>query len=674
MQNLFRLPWCTDPSGDEKPDKAVFRKMCQSPVVDISLLGKLKRKRSDSPPLESLPGVDDAKRRKFSEVDYNRPSLPEKRQSDAPTNVNLSDSGLYSSASYAPPPRYATNAPLLTPDASFAATKNTTAMPPASDKLSKPLETSGKPKISEEAQRTQLQDVIEHQFNLEILLKHRELRLIEQELAKCQTALEQLRRCEVIPFPGTSGFSEPLSSGTGPAIKPQPGFTQPQAPSPWGVTDGPYTRHYARWLLNDPTFDSLPFSYVLPAQDGYGVQPEGRSTRNSGAGVNKMGRSRSSRDSFGNLNQALPNYPAQPRGKQGPLVIRRLADSQFVKLICNNCQRGDFSSVQGFLNHCRIAHKVDYKSHEAAALDCGKPLEEDETHLIPQGAPTAAPGAPKPQQAPRPVVAQAAAPPPLAGFVHPLNAPVLPRYTWKRQAEAARVSATQASQNTREAPNKSGVSPAAASFHASPLVGSSFAPFLSARFAKRGLGGDLQHATTQAREKVDLGPESAEEDQLVTSSSETPKASDVPAFGVSRPMATPTHDGSQSHKGRYQPVSRPRPTPIMARHVPNSLMEATDSPPDSNLSPHAVDSNPGLVSDHEDDDGTSDLEDVQSERHHSPGAVSGLGALRDRTCGDGMGLDLEVDVDDEADGHSVLIRPRSLGLQMRSSGSPSRAK
>jgi ADA HAT complex component 1 len=107
----------------------------------------------------------------------------------------------------------------------------------------------------------------------------------------------------------------------------------------------------------------------------------------------------------------------------------------------------------------------------------------------------------------------------------------------------------------------------------------------------------------------------------------------------------------------------------MARHVPADMM---DSPP--SLSPHAVDSNPGLVSDHEDDDAPSDLDDVRSERHESPDAVSRLGVIRDRTCGDEIDVDLEVDVDDEANGHSVLIRPRSLGLQMRSSGSPSRAK
>lgn len=659
MQSIFRLPWCTDPSGDEKPEKAIFQKMRQPSVIDMSC--KPKRKRADSPPFESLPAFDHPKRIKLSDADTGL-FLPGKWQSNSPIDVKISEPPAYDSANFGP--QYSTaNVPLLTPDVSFAAsgiTKTTSSTSPPSAKPSQPLETNDKPDILDETKGSRLEDVLEHQFNLEILLKHRELRLIEQELAKCQTALEQLRRCEVIPYPGSLGLSESLSAGTGPALKPQPGFTQPQAPSPWGVTDGPYTRHYARWLLNDPTFDSLPFNQVMPVLDNYAIQPEGRSTRNSGAGISKTGRSRSTRDSFGNLSQALPNYPSQSRGKQGPLVIRRLADNLFVKLICNNCQRGDFSSVQGFLNHCRIAHKVDYKSHEAAALDCGKPLEEDETHLIPQGAPVPTPGAPKPQQAPKPALPQAIPAPP-AGFVHPLNAQVLPRYTWKRQADEARASVSQS--------RKPSTSTAAAVFHAKPLVGSSSAPYLSARFATQGLGGDLRQAITQAREKIDLGPDPVEDEQLTSPWNETPKSNGMSAANVSKPVFKPASEGSQGHKGWYAPISRPRPTPIMARHVPAEMM---DSPP--TLSPHAVDSNPGLVSDHEDDDAPSDLDEVRSERHESPAAVSGLGALRDRTCGDEMDVDLEVDVDDEANGHSVLIRPRSLGLQMRSSGSPSRAK
>lgn len=72
-------------------------------------------------------------------------------------------------------------------------------------------------------------------------------------------------------------------------------------------------------------------------------------------------------------------YGQQQKAKTRPtVVLRRSTDGLLVKLVCNNCQRGDFSSIQGFLNHCRIAHKVDYKSHDAAAIDCGRPVDENE--------------------------------------------------------------------------------------------------------------------------------------------------------------------------------------------------------------------------------------------------------------------------------------------------------
>jgi len=63
-----------------------------------------------------------------------------------------------------------------------------------------------------------VKDVIQSQFGLEILLKHDELRLINQELAKCQIALEQLRRCHLIPYPvqcPTPSQMLDISSGKG---------------------------------------------------------------------------------------------------------------------------------------------------------------------------------------------------------------------------------------------------------------------------------------------------------------------------------------------------------------------------------------------------------------------------------------------------------------------------
>jgi ADA HAT complex component 1 len=103
-------------------------------------------------------------------------------------------------------------------------------------------------------------DEIRHQFGLEILLKHDELRLINQELAKCQVALEQLRRCHLIPYPVNCPTPEQMlnvSAGKGPAIQSRPGEAVPRWAPPFGVVDGPYARHYAKWLIPDPSFDGI---------------------------------------------------------------------------------------------------------------------------------------------------------------------------------------------------------------------------------------------------------------------------------------------------------------------------------------------------------------------------------------------------------------------------------
>jgi len=245
------------------------------------------------------------------------------------------------------------------------------------------------------ADMTPLQQIIDNEFNMAMLMKHNELRLIEQELAKCQVALEQLRRCELRPYPGYDCPSSEVTQGTGPAILPGPGMSRPAYAAPHGVTDGPYSRHYRQWLLRDPDFDSMPMhmysSMDTPTSAG------GRSTRNLGSARKSVSsRTHAVTNRIDSL-PSIPNYPAPaPKDKSAPLVLRRSTDNQLVKLICNNCLRGNFSSIQGFLNHCRIAHKVDYKSHDLAAIDCGRLLDDAdlaklpaETHALPvAGTPT----------------------------------------------------------------------------------------------------------------------------------------------------------------------------------------------------------------------------------------------------------------------------------------------
>jgi ADA HAT complex component 1 len=218
-----------------------------------------------------------------------------------------------------------------------------------------------------ESNLDKLRAIIEAHINLEILHKHNELRLIDQELAKCQVSLEQLRRCELMPYPGSTGPSQAVTQGTGKSLKAPAGYTEPQYPAPWGVTDGPYARHYATWLLPDPAFD--PWRAHGGSHVGTPMTTRGNRANHRTSPFDfhvPAPAARTSRTSTGNRQD-----PGTPTGRD-PMIMKRQADGEWVRLRCSVCHRSNFNNIQGFLNHCRIAHHQDYKSHEAAAIACGE--------------------------------------------------------------------------------------------------------------------------------------------------------------------------------------------------------------------------------------------------------------------------------------------------------------
>lgn len=483
---------------------------------------------------------------------------------------------------------------------------------------------------------SRIREAVESQFSLEILLKHDELRLIDQELAKCQVALEQLRRCHLIPYPSTQ--QNPLamaavSSGTGPALEPKSGMTRPEWAAPYGVTDGPYSRHYAKWLIPDPSFDPMPFGWEAAHHSGKMV-PEGRTTRNSFAeGGNPSSKARTQRGSASQKLQALSSGYAQPKEKAGPCVLKR-GDGKYVKLVCIDCNRDNFSSTQGFINHCRIAHRRDFKSHEEAAVASGHPVEVDDLGGI---------------------VGEERTPAVASNLVHPLirSAPTT------REAEIALLSRIDASMDLYRLGMLPGVTSIPGSTSSRPLtrkspdsasknfVPSTTTPHLSALMRRRGFDGNLDSIVIDAQKKDDLT-----EDVDVShsdSEAERPRDARVSLGGTSdnlpRPttpisaMRVPTRSGmspaplarpSSSSKGLDTKRS-PRPafaTPLdtasAAAHVqhgyqlvtsPHEPLPDSDEPSAStpmsiiDLSPHTVASNnaPSLVSDSDDDDIDSEM-------------------------------------------------------------------
>lgn len=465
-----------------------------------------------------------------------------------------------------------------------------------------------------------LRETLEAQLSLEVLLKHNELRLIDQEIAKSQVALEQLRRCSEIPYPGSqvAGVSTSLSNGTGMAVCPPGNGPVPSSPAPWGVTDGPYSRHYAKWLLPDPRFDggqledaSSPWSAApMPGMTAPTGLPnvEGRSTRgNPGDNGVLASNTRPQRGSAsGSKLQALPSGYAAPKERAGPMIIRRKSDGVSVKLICLDCRRDNFSSTQGFINHCRIAHNRNFASHDAAAVASGEPVELDEAGAVVGGSKTET----------------SSGPPAAPGYVHPLvrSAHVIePSQTPASTAAIPRQRSSSMVETPRNPTHKRNMSETinnTSSFLASPAT-----PHLSSLMKHQGAGVDLGQLVGEAKATVDLEAySSADEDDGSEDDSAPPATAANAGTGVRasrQPMRTVGSAATAPQQpstcvGRKPPslesltpvrpgpsyISPYGPTPTTDEHVDGMDLSA-------NLSPNTVESNqaPSLVSDDDDDDG-----------------------------------------------------------------------
>ncbi|KZF25640.1 hypothetical protein L228DRAFT_236715 [Xylona heveae TC161] len=624
---MFRLPWI---SGGDKVDPVVepvsIPTAQRKPVVEIPVLKKFKRKRSESPETQKAQLLQSpTKRRQASDLD----SATSQRCDNCPRRTNgvkRENGGEPNGLASSEPGEkgHFGSEPLVTKD---------------------PLSV------------TQLQQAIEAEFSLEILLKHNELRLIDQELAKCQVALEQLRRCRIIPYPtfSTNTNAKAVSDGVGPALTPSPYDLTPQYPPPWGVADGPYTRHYAKWLIPDPAFgdytNEFPFpGSTLPSQTAL----DSRITRGSFNEGNVGGKSsRSQRGSAGAKLQALSNATVQPREKAGPLVVKRASDGKHVKLVCLDCERADFSSAQGFINHCRIAHHRGFESHDAAAVACGQVVDIDDAGVIVGGSEPSKGGG--------------------GSLVHPLiktapatklsakEAQALSRVSGRNGLNRTAVKAADERANGSTQAGDSSTTPAKTqkkryahtptpnrSNSDSPFVPSPQTPHLSALMQQKGFGGDLGEMVGQAKTQVDFNvyTMSDEEENEPPSNERTPNKSQRRQFyggfdgvcdedddssvpnGTRVParagMSPATYGRPASHKGPDKPTRKPESlsciSPRQTYAAPLNLRDSAnpaessshvikngehesmimfDGPPPMNVSPHTVESNhaPSLVSD-----------------------------------------------------------------------------
>ena len=538
---------------------------------------------------------------------------------------------------------------------------------------------------------TPLQQTIEAQFSLEILLKHRELRLIEQELAKCQVALEQLRRCEIIPYPAMSSKSKDLqavSGGAGPAYLPGGVAQQARHPPPWGVTDGPYTRHYAKWLLPDPAFGDVVTNEVLTTRDpaeGFSNRPTRGAKAEKSPTAGKAGKSRSQRGSTTTRLQALPHgYPEAKEAKElkGPVIVKRSTDGQMVKLVCLDCRRSNFNSTQGFINHCRIQHSRGFASHDAAVIACGEEVDVNEigTGVSDSNTKTEA----------------------TAGLVHPLIRSALSlqpismastKISSGRTSFTKDISVNQSTSRGGESGHPSSSHsisrpPTASKLGSSPFQPCAQTPYLSALLAKSGSGGNLDELVTEAKVKASLDflSEDEDEDQELTKA-EQPRSPErlgrsgllpgarLPSRATMSPAPlerTPSRKGTDHrtqkppHLDDFVPRS-PCPTFIARPSHPSAQVtsETDIAMPDTstssifNLSPHPVESNnaPSLISDDEFD-----------ERMRSDSETPSSRAADD----DDEDIAIEVEDHDESIGLGSTSTAADLPLHTPGKGHPAR--
>ncbi|MCJ1295702.1 hypothetical protein MMC34_007266 [Xylographa carneopallida] len=481
--------------------------------------------------------------------------------------------------------------------------------------------------FADAATMTPLQEIIESQFGLEILLKHNELRLIDQEIAKCQMALEQLRRCQLIPYPASTssiGDMQAVSGGVGPTYG--YGSDAPQA-APWGVTDGPYSRHYAKWLIPDPMFDGDTPPYMRPQRTAGKRMPE-RITRGSKADKTTPAlKSRSQRGSAGSRLQALPAGYPEPKEEKGPMIVKRSTDGRMVKLVCLNCRRENFNSAQGFINHCRIAHGRGFASHDAAALACGEEVEFNEAGGVisdPIG------GTPANAGLVHPLIRSALT----AGITTIVSAP-------KRRKSHSNISGSHVpdisapTPHHRSRPSLTVASPLNNAFINRPFIPSSFTPHLSALFAKTGRGGNLSELVTEAtiRAEVDLSDGNDEDDEMEDAPEEqnprssrgvlhhgtlAPTRAAMSPASLNRIIVSKNVESPPRKSGNLKNVSSvDYASPYHAQPSESINTVLLSHSPPLNLSPNTIESNPApsLVSDDEDDyeDPHSDSEAPSSE-------------------------------------------------------------
>ena len=92
------------------------------------------------------------------------------------------------------------------------------------------------------------------------------------------------------------------------------------------------------------------------------------------------------RNSSRNLQREREDYVAKDTAKSLFLRDAVSVPTMIYKISCPDCERTDFTRLQGFLNHCRLKHGREFTTHgECVLASAGLVPEEEQDFVVENG-------------------------------------------------------------------------------------------------------------------------------------------------------------------------------------------------------------------------------------------------------------------------------------------------
>lgn len=210
-----------------------------------------------------------------------------------------------------------------------------------------------------DAEQLRLSSVIGEQFDMEIILKHRELNLIEGEIAKVRIMMNSMRqrvldKTEQQQVLNSSRKYSPSASTKNNELI----YNNYHAVDKPRTSSSSWHNYKSSASRSSSSSNISEVSEITTSSDTTASSPPITTTTSKPANNNSS---------------KVKEKPG--KGKAIRQCFYERSDGHLVQMICPECGKEGFANIQGFINHCRLSHKIIYESHEAAANTCGIVLE-----------------------------------------------------------------------------------------------------------------------------------------------------------------------------------------------------------------------------------------------------------------------------------------------------------